>query len=513
MAAPAPYDNPPKSGVVQEISKYHVTAQNKDSAAVQATRLDHPSPVNPAVVSEPAPKNTPVVTRLTGSEEEKLRKTRENASPKPSVEAHSDSYGTKIKPIEGPTTVSTPTNVKTSAGLTVHQHTKRSAEHVPEHKEENKKEDATKPEEDSHVHIAPVRHDELKRTRDEVKRPYSVAQVEKRDTESVKVQDKPQVNIKPTITHPADKNEDKKTINPTPSCNTHECHNADHHHKREATSAPTNDQINVKATSSPIPAQAVHDSFAAHEQHQQQQQQHHISEKTTSKPIAKRESVTTESTSSSPAVVTSAPHHHLHPTLVHSTFSQTWTRPQAVPEADKAVAASENKPTVADVSAVKPVHAIHETKEGTSTTAAPSSTTSAGHRVRRGVDQTEEQDGPTSPKPTKAWWRSLEFNKKEEKPEAKTDVPKVEDKKINKEEVKKDEVKKEDSKTAPAVVAASLKKDKRETQEKTSDVTAAPAVNQKQTRPAEQLPYEDDNKPPHFVRPVPVSQILGKEQA
>lgn len=409
----APYDNPTKSGTLQEVSKYHVTAQNKDSPAVAATRLDRPSPVNPAVISDPAPapKNTPTITRLTGSEEEKLRKTRENASQKPAVESHSDSYGQKIKTIQGPTTVAAPTTVKVQPAV-VHEHkTKRSADHTAEHtkatEELKKTADQEKTKEDQVIAAGAKKPEEFKRTNAEVSRkPLS-----KRESDSVKVQDRPQVNVKPV--------EEQKTTEKAPAS-------------------------------------------------------------------------------------TTASYQHLSPTSVHTSFSNTWTRPQAQAQPavvaqkdqDKVPAASDNKPILATIDPLKPVN---DAKTSTTTVAPSSSTTSAGHihRSRRGVDETEAQDEPKDPKPTKAWWRSLDLNKKE------------------KEEVKPEVVSAQLKETKKPVELIDAQKDKanhkRETVEADKTSTAAPI--QKPNRQSEPLQSEVDNKPPQFVRPVPVAQVLGHKEA
>ncbi|GAB0096217.1 hypothetical protein DMENIID0001_116980 [Sergentomyia squamirostris] len=71
------------------------------------------------------------------------------------------------------------------------------------------------------------------------------------------------------------------------------------------------------------------------------------------------------------------------------------------------------------------------------------------HRHQRQIDQSEAQDQPTTPKPTRAWWRRMNFQRSTEEPKttaeseipAKVDEVKSVEKKDSSEEEKKDEEK------------------------------------------------------------------------
>lgn len=367
------------------------------------------------------------------------------------------------KTVEGPTPVPTSVPVKPQVAVDTHVH-KRNADHTPEHTE------ATKKQEESGV-----------KPSDFVRTPENDKKVKETDSAHISIapakkEEKVDTAVKVAI-------ENKETVE---SCG-NSCTKEHQHHKRGATTShPTATEVAAKIPVVP----AVHvDS--------KDEKRPVANAPTTAKPISKREDVTT-----------AAPH-HLAPTSVHSSFSHTWTRPQANPAAEvhkeheQVPAASDNKPVIAVIDPLKPVH---DAKVPVSTTVAPSTTAAIGHRVRRGLDETEEQDQPKEPKPTKAWWRSLDLNKREDvkkAPESTSVAAKDQKKPIE---------------PTPITVTKDKKvTQKRETNDKVEEKKPSGGVpvtsTQKPSRPSEQSQPEFDNTPPQFVHPVPVAQILGQKQA
>lgn len=445
LAAPTPYDNPTKTGTVQEISKYHVTGHT--DAAVHEPTHD-----KPAVV--PAPHL-------------------DKADPQPPSPVAS--YGQHI---EGPTPVSV--------------HHKREADH---HEEAKKKDEEKKLAQPS----------DFKRTTGDVKTTHGDVATAKRESVHLKEEEKPQGHAKVPTEH----------LHHDSPCDSACAKKHDHQHKREAASNPATTEVNTKVTV--VHAKLTKETSVENKEKKTEEGF------TTAKAIVKREDSTTEKV---PASTTAAHSHHLAPTAVHSSFSHTWTRPQSSPaveaqkDEEKVPAASDFKPVVATIDPFKPfsnqAHAS-STTSSTTTTAAPSTTHAAGHRVRRGNDETEEQDQEKEPKPTKPWWRSLSLNKKEEaeekkKPENAAPV------------VRHDDALKKPVPVVPSVAVAEVDKKDKVTQKRETVTKDAEEQQQQKKQPAdgtstqkpnrqlEQGPTEFDNKPPQFIHPVPVAQILGQKQ-
>lgn len=356
----------------------------------------------------------------------------------------------KTTPVASPAKVQpdTPAKITTNAQTAIHRN-KRSAEHNPVHTlEENKKKDDEKV------------NNEHKLTSEDVK----------------------QSKISHTIVAHRDADE----------------------HKQEKRGVPTSTPVS-DLKEKPVPA-TVH-QHVTKEALAVENKPKKIDENLNSKPIVKREDVTTES---APTSTTHAAH-HLVPTAVHSTFSQTWTRPQAHAAEtekadDKVPAASDNKPVLATIDPFKPVQNVKFTTTTTTSTVAPSTTAASHIRVRRGKDETESQEEPKEPKPTKAWWRSLDFNSKKEE-EKKPETSTVAHKEVV------------TQKPVVAAPSSALTKDKvtqkreaNDSDKKTTTVSPSTTTTNK-NRQSDLSAPEYDTKPPQFVHPVPVSQILGQKQA
>lgn len=407
-------------------------------------------------------------TREEPKNKENLRKTEELKN-KPVAKTTTVASPAKVQP-------DTPAKITTNAQTAIHRN-KRSADHNPVHTlEENKKKDDEK-----------VNH-EHKLTSEDVKQSkISHSIVAKRENIPAK----------------ADQNQEPLIHVPAEQTHKYDTHRDEDDHKQEKRGIPTPTPVSDLKVK-PVPA-TVH-QHVTKEALAVENKPKKIDENLNSKPIVKREDVTTET---APASTTHAAH-HLVPTAVHSTFSQTWTRPQAHPAEvektdDKVPAASDNKPVLASIDPFKAVQNEKFTTTTTTTTVAPSTTAASHIRVRRGNDETESQEEPKEPKPTKAWWRSLDFNSKkdeEKKPETSTVAHK-------------------DVVTQKSVVAAPssvLTKDKVTQKREANDsdkktTTVSPSTTTNKNRQSDLSAPEYDTKPPQFVHPVPVSQILGQKQA
>lgn len=580
----APVDNPTKTGVVQEISKY------------QSTSINHPpivGPVNPDILSDV----------------EKLEKTKHNLDEKPQVrvspashfhanEQSSDSYGLKINPTEtsevkraqrdadnhdaadisqrgeikfGSPPLKVEDKPTPAIGQVAPQQEERPTSSIsqgePHHHEFRDVTDKPAEEEEAPVsgqsfpavHVEqqhavnhhPDIHHPHKRDTKEVTKKEDVKS--ESNTKSVKLapvhEEKPEAVADQHAHHQHKRDTKESTVNATTEVN-HQSDQAAHltcghkHHaeddhvqpaKRDTaeTAKPTEPQINVKplisarpavgeklAPVSIVPAIAAPVESAKREKRDTEPSST-TPQITTSSNIQKVSAVggrqtlpqipavhdhtISESEAASEKTDVTTAKYHLAPTAVHSSFSHTWTHPGLIAnKEEKTAAASDSHPVVAvATSDVKPV-AAEASKENVASTSTTTTTTEGSARHRRGVDQYEAQDQPTTAKATTAWWRSINFDKEAPKEKAAAEPT-----------------------TAPAKPAVAVKKvdtdqekHKRETAEEqkpSTSTTSSSSAQQvstttvKYVRPAESEPVYD-NVPPTFVHPVPVAQILGNKK-